>query len=192
MSDSLLHRILSHVKSERYRPQRPRHLARELNLTDEENYHAFRDALRELMDQGRVVLGARGAIMVPGQGTARDQFVGTYRHNRRGFGFVVPTDPTSHEDLYIPEGENAGAMTGDVVRAKITSRGQRDGKAIYSGRIVEIVQRSQKRFVGTLARNGQRWSVLPDGNAFTDPIQVPDAASRHIKPGTKVVVELTS
>lgn len=192
MSDSLQHRILSHVKSERYRPQRPRHLARELNLTDDENYHAFRDALRELMDQGRVVLGARGAIMVPGQGTARDQFVGTYRHNRRGFGFVVPTDPTSHEDLYIPEGENAGAMTGDVVRAKITSRGQRDGKAIYSGRIVEIVQRSQKRFVGTLARNGQRWSVLPDGNAFTDPIQVPDAASRHIKPGTKVVVELTS
>lgn len=192
MSESLQHRILSHVKSERYRPQRPRHLARELNLTDDENYHAFRDALRELMDQGRVVLGARGAIMVPGQGTARDQFVGTYRHNRRGFGFVVPTDPTSHEDLYIPEGENAGAMTGDIVRAKITSRGQRDGKAIYSGRIVEIVQRSQKRFVGTLVRQGQRWSVLPDGNAFTDPILTPDAASRHIKPGTKVVVELTS
>ena len=155
MADQLQHRILSHVKSEQYRPQRPRRLAKEMNLADEEQYHAFRNALRELMHQGRVVLGAHGAIMVPGQGTPRDEFVGTYRHNRRGFGFVVPTDPTSHEDLYIPGGENSGAITGDIVRAKITSRGQRDGKAIYSGRIVDIIQRSQKRFVGTLVRRGQ-------------------------------------
>ena len=192
MAEPIEKQILSHVTSQRYRPQRPRGLARELSLHDEPSYHAFRDALRELMHEGRVVLGAGGTIVVPTQQQARDEFTGTYRHNRRGFGFVVPTDPTAHEDLYIPEGQNAGAITGDIVRAKITSRGQRDGKTIYSGRITEITQRTQKRFVGTLARNGHEWTVLPDGNAFTEPILTPDAASRHIKPGTKVVVEITA
>src|SRR5437588_4761661 len=192
MPEPLQTRILSHLKSERYRPQRPRGLARELNLHEESSYHAFRDALRELMHEGRVVLGASGTIVLPGQHISRDEFTGTYRHNRRGFGFVVPTDPTSHEDLYIPEGQNGGAITGDIVRAKITSRGQRDGKAIYSGRVTEILQRTQKRFVGTLNRRGNESTVFPDGNTVAEPIRTPDAAWRHIKPGTKVVVELTA
>jgi ribonuclease R len=192
MPEPIENQILTHLKSERYRPQRPRGLARALNLQHEQSYHAFRDALRELMHEGRVVLGAGGTIVLPTQQQARDEFTGTYRHNRRGFGFVVPTDPSSHEDLYIPEGQNGGAITGDIVRAKITSRGQREGKTIYSGRITEIIERTQKRFVGTLTRKGNEWSVIPDGNAFTEPILTPDAASRHIKPGTKVVVEITA
>jgi ribonuclease R len=191
-AEQLQSKILSHLKSDRYRPQRPRGLARELDLAGEDEYHAFRNTLKELMHQGRVVLGASGTIVLPNQDRRRDEFVGTYRHNRRGFGFVVPSDPTAHEDLYIPEGESGGAITGDVVRAKITSTGQKDGKAIYSGRITEIIERSQKRFVGTLAKTGGEWTVLPDGNTLTEPILAPDAASRHIKPGTKVVIELTS
>lgn len=192
MAEPIQTRILSHLKSERYRPQPPRRLAKELELAGEETYHAFRDALKELMHQGRVVSGAGGTIVLPNQQQARDEFTGTYRHNRRGFGFVVPTDPSAHEDLYVPEGQNGGAITGDVVRAKITSQGHRDGKTIYSGRITEIIERTQKRFVGTLVRRGAEWSVMPDGNAFTEPIRTPDAAARHIKPGTKVVVEITA
>jgi ribonuclease R len=192
MAESLDKRILSHLQSERYRPQPARGLAKELELAGDEHYPSFRTALRELMDEGRVVLGAGGTLMLPTQQQARNEFTGTYRHNRRGFGFVVPTDVGSHEDLYIPEGQNGGAITGDIVRAKITSQGQRDGKAIYSGRITDIIERTQKRFVGTLNRKGNTWTVLPDGNAFTEPVMTPDAASRHIKPGTKVVVEITS
>src|SRR4051794_9355584 len=191
MADQLQTRILSHLKSERYRPEKPRRLAQQLNLTGEQEYHSFRDALRELMHAGRVVLGAGGAVMLPGQSTAGDAFVGTYRQNKRGFGFVVPTDPTSREDLFIPEGENAGALTGDQVRAKITNREHREGKVMYRGRIIEILQRSQNRFVGPLVKRHNDWVVLPDGNTLTEPIMVPDAASRHVKPGTKVVVELT-
>ncbi|HZN68511.1 MAG TPA: RNB domain-containing ribonuclease, partial [Tepidisphaeraceae bacterium] len=192
MAEHLQSKILDHLKSNRYRPQRPRGLARDLDLAGEEDYHSFRDALKDLMHQGRVILGSSGTVVLPNQDQRRDEFVGTYRHNRRGFGFVVPSDPQAHEDLYIPEGENGGALTGDVVRAKITSRGQRDGKAIYSGRITDIIERTQKKFVGTLVKTGGEWMVMPDGNTLTDPILAPDAASRHIKPGTKVVVELTS
>jgi ribonuclease R len=191
MAEQLENRIIEHLKSQRYVPQRARGLARELNVESDQEYPAFREALRELMHAGRVVAGARGAIVLPTHHQSKDEFIGTYRHNRRGFGFVVPTDPQSHEDLYIGEGQNAGALTGDIVRARIVSQGQRDGKAIYSGRITEIIQRGQKRFVGTLAKTGGDWLVLPDGNAMTEPILTPDAAGRHIEPGTKVVVEMT-
>jgi ribonuclease R len=192
MAEPLEKRILTHLHSEQYRPQKPQGLARELQVQDDENYHSFRNALRDLMHAGRVVLGAGGTLILPTQQQARDEFTGTYRHNKRGFGFVVPTDPDSHEDLYIPEGQNGGAITGDIVRAKITNTGQRDGKTIYSGRITEVIERTQKRFVGSLMKKGNEWTVLPDGNTFTEPILTPDAASRHIKPGTKVVVEITS
>ena len=192
MADHLQNRILTHVKSDRYRPQKPRNLARELNLHDEETYPTFRDALRELMHAGRVVMGAGSTVVLPNQNVRRDEVVGKYRHNKRGFGFVVPTDPEGHEDLFIPEGENGGAVSGDVVRARITSRGHKDGKAMFSGRVSEVIERTQKRFVGSVAKVQGQWIVLPDGNTFTDPILAPDAASRHIKPGTKVVIELTA
>jgi ribonuclease R len=192
MSKELQDQIVQHLKSDEYQPQKPRRLAKALNLSDEQTYPTFREALRDLMHEGRVILGAGGSVVLPSQRSSRDEFLGTYRHNRRGFGFVVPTDPSAREDLYIPQGDNNGAMTGDIVRAKITSRGQRDGRTIYTGRITEIVQRKNKRFAGTLARISGQWVVQPDGNTLTEPILTPDAASRHIKVGTKVVVELTS
>src|SRR5437867_449145 len=103
-------KIMSYLQSVGGRPLRPRKLARELEVREEE-YHAFRDALRDLMRQGRVI---------------------------------------------------------------------------------EILERTQKKFVGSLVKQHGQWLVLPDGKAFTQPILAPDAASRHVKPGTKVVIEMTT
>lgn len=191
MSEQLQSKILSHLKSDTYRPAKPRGLAKELEVAHGDDYPAFREALRELMHAGRVVLGGGGTIVLPGQSTARNQFVGTYRHNKRGFGFVVPNDPSSHEDLFIPEGQNGGAMTGDQVRAQIVNQERREGRIMYRGQIIEILKRSNKRFVGTLTKQGSTWMVMPDGNTLIEPVLTPDAGSRHIKPGTKVVVDLT-
>ena len=191
MNQPIQDRILQHLRSEGYRPQRPRLLARELQVADEQQYPAFREALKQLMHEGRVALGAGGSIVPPTGHVRRDTIMGTYRHNRKGFGFVIPTDPESHEDLYIPEGNNGGAISGDIVNAKIISRGRRGDKQLLSGRVESIVQRTLKRFVGSLEKKAGQWLVLPDGNTLTDAIEVADAGSRHLRPGTKVVVELT-
>src|SRR3954452_5736549 len=99
MVEQIKNQILSRIKSENYRPQKPRRLAKDLHLNSEESYGAFRDALRELMHDGRVVVGQGGVVVMPTERTSRDEFTGTYRHNKRGFGFVVPLDPAAHEDL---------------------------------------------------------------------------------------------
>src|SRR4051812_3575957 len=122
MSEQLKNKIIEHLKSEEYRPQRARTLARDLDAHDEENYHEFRNALRDLMQKGRVVLGAGGNILLPSAQPKRDEFVGTYRAKKGGFGFVAPTDATAHEDLYTPKGQSNGAISGDIVKARITNR----------------------------------------------------------------------
>jgi len=192
MSEHIQKKILSHVTSKGYRPQKRRGLATQLNLAGDEEYQQFKGALGDLVREGRVIYGAGGAIVVPAAHHSHDEFIGTFRRNKRGFGFVVPTDPSSHEDLYIAAGDNEGAITGDVVRARITNKGYRDGKPMWSGRIVEVIERKTRRFVGSLGKLSGQWVVLPDGNVLTEPILAPDAATRHIKPGTKVVIELTS
>lgn len=194
MPDPLAGRILEELKSPKYRPVRARQLAQALDEAHDDRYPAFREALKELMREGRLVLGAEGTLVLPTQrtGTNGDELVGTFRQNRKGFGFVIPQDPTSHEDLYIGERDNtAGAITGDVVRAKIISRSHRDGKAMTSGRIIDVIERKNKRFVGSLEKDGDDWFVKPDGNTYTQPIFTPDAATKYIKVGTKVVCEIT-
>jgi len=184
-------RIVDLIKHPNYRPQRPRKLAKALDVAGESHYGAFRDALRELMHEGRVALGAGGAIVLPAAKQASNRIIGHYRHNKRGFGFVVPTDPTGHEDLFIPEGNHGGAITGDIVAAVITSRSQRDGKQMFTGRVIEVIERTHQTFVGTLQKVHGEWMMFPDGNTLTQPVLTPDAATRHIRAGTKIVVELT-
>lgn len=190
-AEQIQSRILDYLQSGEARDLRPKKLAKALQV-DRSQYGSFRQALRQLMHQGRVVLGAGGAILLPTQrqGTA-GIIVGTYKHNRKGFGFVIPRDPQSHEDVFIPQGLNNGAISGDIVSVKVTGQERREGRTLFDGRIVEVIERKQTHFAGTLVKQSGQWLVMPDGNAFTEPIRTPDAASKHIKPGTKVVVELT-
>lgn len=213
MSEDLQAKIVKFVQGERYRAMKPRSLARELGVHDEKHYPQFKKALRSAVDAGKVQIGKHGAIAAkaaehkapahaghkaPAGGVKKrgvskrgDMVVGVYRHNKRGFGFVMPTEPAGHEDLFIPPGWDAGAITGDTVKASIAGSEMRDGKLKYEGRIVSIVKRTEAKFVGTLTKEHGQWLVLPDGNDFVKPIETPDAGSRHIKPGTKVAVELT-
>ena len=109
MSDPLTGRILEQLKHPKYKPVRARQLAEEMNAADEAQFPAFREAMKELMREGRIAMGAQGTIVLPTSrtGSGGDELIGTFRQNRKGFGFVIPQDPTSHEDLYIGERDNA-------------------------------------------------------------------------------------
>src|SRR2546423_12473074 len=96
-------KIMSYLQSAGGRPLRPRKLARELEVREEE-YHAFRNALRDLMRQGRLVLGGGGAGVLPTQKQGAGAIGGGYRHNRKGVGVVGPGGPAGDEGLYNPPG----------------------------------------------------------------------------------------
>jgi ribonuclease R len=186
MPDRYVDAIIKSLSARDYQPLKPRQLARQLGVA-EEDYGTFRQAIKTLRDSGRVVLGAKDSLTLPDIG---DRLTGIFRANPRGFGFIVPETPNAHGDLFVPEGSTGGAMTGDLVVATVRRRGKRDGRALYAGTVVEILQRGQNRFVGTLQRVNDAWFVMPDGTAMTTPILIRDIGAAGPPEGTKVIAEI--
>ncbi len=186
MPDRYIAAIMKYLADRDYQPLKPRQLARSMGVS-EEDYGTFRDAVKQLRDSGRVVLGAKNALMLP---EIQGRLVGFFRANPRGFGFIVPETPNAHGDLFVPPDSTGGALTGDLVVARVRRRGKRDGHAVLSGEIVEVLQRGKNRFVGTLRESDGTWFVMPDGRQLTTPIVIRDVGAAGPKSGAKVVTEI--
>lgn len=170
-------------------PIKAAELADRLNVAPEDRA-AFELALEDLAQKGRVLFNTARLITLPALGNS---VTGTYRQTMRGFGFVIPDEPNSHGDLFIPAGQNSDAVTGDFVVAKVVVRDKndmRDPRRSISGRIVEILKRATNKLVGTLTKQNNRWVVMPDGNVFRGPVEVMDVTSRNGQEGDKVVIEI--
>jgi len=178
--------IMKFLAGREYQPLKERQLARQMGIADAE-YGSFRQAVKRLRDAGRIVIGAKNAMTLPPMGSS---VVGTYRSNPKGFGFVVPDEPNSHGDLYIPAGAAGSAISGDTVVARASAAGKRGGQMVYRGEIVKILRRAESRFVGSLERSDAGWFVLPDGREMSTPIIVRDVGKAGPKAGDKVVVEI--
>jgi ribonuclease R len=181
-------RILKLLKHEDYRPLKLPQLARALGVGDDA-YEDFETAFEELRRAGHVVIGGGSLIALP---SMAGQVVGHFRANPKGFGFVSPLEPNAHGDLFIPPDSAGDAMTGDVVLAKVNRKGRRGADVRYTGEIIEVLERANNRFVGTLLRHPEAWLVQPDGSTFVEPIVVEDVTAKNAREKDKVVVELLS
>ncbi|HVP12420.1 MAG TPA: ribonuclease R [Phycisphaerae bacterium] len=186
MSKRFSERILDFLRQPEYRPMEARRLARTMGIAEAE-YGDFHDAVDALRRVGRVVLGSGNAVMLP---QPRGEVVGTYRANPRGFGFVVPDQPTVHGDLFIAPGASLDAVTGDTVLCRVVRRGKREGKEAFGGQIIRVIKRGNSRFVGQLRQEGGIWFVQPDGNTLHVPIMVGDVGAKACHAGDQVVVEI--
>ncbi len=186
MSKRFSERILEFLRRPEYQPMKAPKLAKTMGIA-EAQYGDFHDAVDALRRVGRVVLGTNNAVMLP---HPPDRVAGTFRANPRGFGFVVPDGPSAHGDLYIAKGNTLDAITGDRVLCQVVSRERREGKESFGGRIIEVIERGDSRFVGQLRCEGGVWFVRPDGNTLHVPILVGDVGAKGAKAGDQVVVEI--
>ena len=116
---------------------------------------------------------------------------GVYRGTRRGFGFVQPDSPTREGDVFIPNGAQGSAVSGDRVRCTVSGRGARKGRG-PSGRVDEVLERCTSTFAGTVTKQGRTWLVEPDGRKLRECVVIRDPGAKNIKPGDKVVFELVA
>ncbi|NJL31049.1 MAG: RNB domain-containing ribonuclease [Phycisphaerales bacterium] len=188
-------RILQHISDRRYVPTRAQELAESLGIAPDE-LNEFQRTVAQLASEGQVLRSAQDDIALPPPGR---EMIGIFRKASRGFGFIVPESPVEHGDLFVPAHMTFGAFTGDRVRARVVRDEHRatggTAKSPFIGRILEILQRSQNRFVGNLRKLGSHWVVDVDGQTIREPVIVRDAhtkskGSAGPKPGEKVVVEL--
>ncbi len=188
MPEIFKNQIIKLLKHTDYEPLKLAQLAKTLDVSSDD-YPEFKDAFNQLRQAGHVVVGAHNLVSLP---ALAGQIVGTFRANPRGFGFIIPLEPNSHGDLFIPPTAKADAMTGDIVIAKVKRQGKRGGEMRCSGEIIEVLERAQNKFVGTLVKHPETWIVQPDGKSFFDPISVDDVGAKGAKEKDKVVVEILS
>ncbi|MBN1807020.1 MAG: ribonuclease R [Sedimentisphaerales bacterium] len=188
MAEIYKDKIIKLLKHSDYEPVKLMQLAKKLGVSSE-NYPQFKEAFDQLRHAGHVIIGAKNLISLP---SLAGQIIGTFRSNPKGFGFVTPREPNSHGDLFIPPSATGEAMAGDIVLVKVKRQGKRDGQMRYSGEVIEVLERAQNRFVGTLIKHPESWIVQPDGKSFVEPISVDDVTAKGAKEKDKVVVEILS
>ncbi len=188
MSDRYTSTILRHIADSRYEPRTLRQLAKDLGVEDSE-FEQFKAAAEALLEDGGVILGSADTIALPPPGK---EMVGVFRAHEKGFGFLQPDQLTQHGDLFIPPGATRDAMNGDRVRAKVIHEKRRagTGKSPFVGRIIEVLQRSDQQYVGTLLKRGKLHVVQVDGRLMSEPVIIRDPTVKNARVGDKVVIEI--
>ncbi len=190
MPERFRQRILEHISDVRYDPRTAHQLAKDLGV-NEADRDAFGESIDHLLQEGTATLGSDDTLGLPPVGK---EMVGTFRKHERGFGFLIPDRLTQHGDLFIPPGHDGGALTGDHVRADVKReprRGSGKDKSPFVGRIVEVLKRCERQYVGTLIKEGKRFIVHVDGKALHDPVLIRDPHAKNAKEGDKVAIDLT-
>lgn len=188
MTSALERNILDHLRRPDYLPLSGAALAKELNITKKQRAD-FRDALDRLLDSGQVRQNDEGLLRLrPSAGLVQ----GIIKRTASGAGYLIPHLKklnAAQQDIYIGRQDLGDAHTGDEVLVKLLKRPPRaDGK--LRGKIVEIIQRSTRTFVGVyLERDGQGW-VQVDGTTLNEPVFVGDPGAKGAQPGDKVVLEM--
>jgi ribonuclease R len=179
--------ILAAVSHRNYQPLKPRALARKLGVPTPQ-YPAFRSALRDLLHQGRLELGRNHAVRaIPPHGTV----TGTFRRTGTGAGFVRPhlIEGQVGTEIRIAEEDALDAATGDTVLVKITRKPNRPDMNPL-GRVLRVLERATRTFVGTYFERDDQGLVRVDGTVFSHSIYVGDPGAKGVRPDDKVVFEM--
>jgi ribonuclease R len=142
----------------------------------EEKPAELRQAVQELIAEGRVLRSAKGKLFLPG---TNGFFTGRLEVKRQGFAFLL------HEagDIFIPSDSKGGAMDGDLVVVRLLSAAESDRKR--EGEVTQILEEKRHVIVGVLSGK----FVLPDDERLDD-IYIAKKGSGGARNGQKVVVEL--
>ncbi|MFW5982817.1 MAG: ribonuclease R family protein [Candidatus Brocadiia bacterium] len=182
--------VVEHLSGGKPNPKEPEQLAQELGLRKEE-WGQLAEKLRELMRAGRAAPVKGNRWDDPAQ---HEMVVGTLERKPRGFGFILPADESIEEDLFVPERQQAGAMNGDLVLARYTSRGEKRRRRKDlgpSGEILRVLERAHEELVGTFRPNGKHARVIPDDPDMSRDVLVPRDKCGDAEPDEKVLVKIT-
>ncbi len=199
-------RVLDHVNRDEYKPVKPRTIAKQLNLP-EDDLRELKKVIKRLVKNGQLRYGPKHLVMKASEKPAKrrtgprdsarhNEIIGRFSRAAGGYGFVAVApdleagpDTVPPEDVYIPQRRTLDAASGDIVRVKLTAR--REGKRLKtSGRVIEIIERRTHQFVGTYHERGRYGLVAIDGNQFDTDVLVGDAGAKSCRIGDKVVVEM--
>lgn len=144
----------------------------------------FNQLLKRLTKEGRLVLNDKNQYTTADES---DLILGTIQGNTKGFGFLIPEDP-SIEDIYIHESKLNTAMDGDKVLVKEVPHKFR--KESVEGVVTKVLERANKQVVGIYEDAKDCGFVIPDSARMIQDIYIPKKKRRRARNGQKVVVKI--
>jgi len=159
-------------------------LAKGFNITDPDQFDALGNRLKAMVRDGQVNRDGRPYRFRPV--THHDVVRGTVSAHPKGFGFVLLSDMP---DLFLHEKQMRWVFNGDIVDAIGTST---DNRGRTEGRIVDVIERRQNNFIGTLARDEDGFCVELGSPNNHQPITVTEenVQALNAKQGAPVKVDI--
>ncbi|WP_342440281.1 ribonuclease R [Paenibacillus sp. FSL L8-0436] len=178
--------LLDFMRETAYKPLTYDELVSHFELHDSASFKAFEDLLLELEQDGRVVLTRNARYGVPER---MDLLRGRLQAHAKGFAFLIPDD-RDHPDVYVHANDLKGAMNGDIVLVRVTSKSPSGGR--MEGEVVRIVKRGVLQTVGVFQSLETYGFVLPDDKRINRDIFIPKQSFMGAVDGEKVVVRIVN
>lgn len=113
---------------------------------------------------------------------------GRFEITRSGMGFVVVQD--MEKDIIIKPNDFFKAFHGDLVRVEIIRGDDRRGR--LQGRIIQVIERKQKEFIGKIEVNRDFAFFIPDTDKIIPDFFIPIQSLNHAKDGDRVIARIVA
>ncbi|MFW6034804.1 MAG: ribonuclease R [Halothermotrichaceae bacterium] len=177
-------KILSFMRESSYRPMTRNELFKKFDLTKEQQKR-MKTLLDNMVCEGFVYKNSNGRYGIPEK---MNLIPGRIDGNKKGFGFLIPDDPTL-EDVFISRENLNGAMHNDKVFLRYLQ--QKAGKR-REGEVVKVIEHANKKIVGNFEKNKYFGFVVPDNKRIFYDLFIPKEEINGARQGQKVVAEITT
>jgi ribonuclease R len=116
--------------------------------------------------------------------STENTYTGTLDITRSGMGFVIVEH--MHKDVLVRPSDLNRAFHGDKVRVKVTR--ERNNRS--EGEVVEVLERKQTEFIGTIEVNKDFAFFIPDSARKIPDFYIPTSGFNNAKDGERVVVKM--
>ncbi|MCC3376948.1 ribonuclease R [Cohnella sp. REN36] len=176
--------LLDFMLESAYKPMTYQELEKHFGIEDAADFKVFLKMLTDLEQDGKVMRTRSDRYGVPER---MNLLRGRLQAHAKGFAFLLP-DEQDHPDVYIHANDLKGAMNGDTVLARITSKSENGAR--MEGEVVRIVRRAVTQVVGVFENHESYGFVIPDDKRINKDIFVRPTGFFGAVTGQKVVANI--
>lgn len=141
------------------------------------------EIIREMVEESFLVETEKGRFKLNDKGQI---LIGTFQRKSNGKNSFIPED--GGEPIFIAERNSAHAMNNDKVKVALCAKCKKHN---LEGEVIEIIERANTTFVGTLKVSKNYAFLITETNTLANDIFIPKEKLKGGKDGEKAVVKIT-